>query len=91
MHYVPRLVQLPQLALLEVTDDPRTTPCIEDLPRIFGATGSANLMLRATSDQIRQHIDELDERNVFLLVSCQDSADAEDIIAFIRDRSKPLG
>jgi hypothetical protein len=48
-------------------------------------------MLRATSDQIRQHIDELDERNVFLLVSCQDSADAEDIIAFIRDRSKPLG
>jgi hypothetical protein len=90
LHYVPRLAQLPQLALLEVTDDPRTTPCIEDLPRVFGATGSANLMLRATSDQIRQHIDELGERNVFLLVSCQDGADSEDIIAFIRDRSKPL-
>lgn len=90
LHFVPRLAELPHLALLEVTDDPRSVHCIEDLPRILGATGSANLMLRATSDQVRQHIDELGERNVFLLVSCQDRADAEEILAFTRDRSKPL-
>jgi hypothetical protein len=90
LHYVPRLATLPRLALLEVTDDPKTPPCIEDLPRILDATGSANLMLHATSDQVRQHLDELRDRNVYLVVSCQDRADAEEIVAFTRDRSKPL-
>lgn len=90
LHYVPRLAELPSLALLEVTDDPRTAPCIEDLPRVLSATGSANLMLRATSDQIREHLHELEDRNAFLIVECQDRADAEDIVAFTRDRSKPL-
>jgi hypothetical protein len=90
LHYVPRLAELPGLALLEVTDDPRTTPCIENMPRILSATGSANLMLRATSDQIRQHVGDLAERNAFLQVSCEDRADAEDLVAFVRDRSKPL-
>jgi hypothetical protein len=90
LHYVPCLAELPGLALLEVTDDPRTLPCIEDLPRILGATGQANLMLRATSDQVRQRLEELGDRNVFLAVDCQDRADAEDIVAFVRDRSKPL-
>jgi hypothetical protein len=90
LHYVPRLAQLPHLALLEVTDDPKTAPCIEDLPRILTATGSVNLMLHATSDQVRRHLGELQERNVFLLVNCQDRADAEDIVALTRDRSKPL-
>jgi hypothetical protein len=90
LHYVPHLAELPGLALLEVTDDPRTPPCIEDLPRILAATGSANLLLRATSDQVRQHLDELGERNAFLQVSCRDRADAQDTVAFVRDRSKPL-
>jgi hypothetical protein len=90
LHYVPRLAELPHLALLEVTDDPRTPPCIEDLPRILSATGQANLLLRATSDQLRQHLGELDDRNVFLVVDCRDRADAEDVVAFVRDRSKPL-
>jgi hypothetical protein len=90
LHYVPRLAGLPRLALLEVTDDPKTVPCIEDLDRILGATGRANLMLHATSDQVRQRLDELQDRNVYLVVSCQDRADAEDILAFTRDRSKPL-
>jgi hypothetical protein len=90
LHYVPRLAQLPHLALLEVTDDPRTAPCIEDLPRVLGATGAAKLMLHATSDQVRRHLDDLRERNAFLQVTCQDRADAEDIVAFVRDRSKPL-
>jgi hypothetical protein len=90
LHYVPRLAQLPRLAMLEVSDDPKTTPCIEDLPRILDATGNANLMLRASSAQIRTHLDELHERNVYLLVTCQDRADAQDIIAFVRNRSKPL-
>jgi hypothetical protein len=90
LHYVPRLAELPHLALLEVTDDPKTVPCIEDLPRILGATGPANLMLHATSDQVRQHLGELEDRNVFLVVACRDRADAEDVLAFTRDRSKPL-
>ena len=90
LHYVPRLTELPRLALLEVTDDPRTVPCIEDLSRILDATGSANLMLRATSDQVRQYLGDLGDRNVYLVVNCQDRADAEDIVAFVRDRSKPL-
>jgi hypothetical protein len=83
-------VELPQLAMLEVTDDPRSPPCIEDLPHILGATGSVNLMLRATSEQVRAHLGELADRNAFLVVSCRDRADAKDIVAFVRDRSKPL-
>jgi hypothetical protein len=90
LHYVPRLANLRGLGLLEVTDDPRTTPCMEDLPRIKDATGSANLLLHATSDQVRTYLDGLGDRNAFLHVTCQDRADAEDVIAFVRDRSKPL-
>ena len=86
MHYVPQLAKLPGLALLEVTNDPTAPPTIEDLERVFAATELANLMLTVTSDQIREHLDELDSRNVFLQVDCQDRLDAEDIIAFVRDR-----
>jgi hypothetical protein len=89
-HHVPRLATLPHLALLEVTGDPKTIPPIDDLKRIFAATQSVNLMLHADSDQVREHIAELENRNAFLLVTCRDRADAEDIVAFVRDRSKPL-
>lgn len=90
LHYLPQLVQLPGLSLLEVTNDPKTPSSAEDLARIFSATGSANLMLTMTSDQVRTHLDEMKSRNIFLQVDCQDRADAEDVIAFVRDRSKPL-
>jgi len=90
MHHVPRLATLPHLALLEVTSDPKTIPPIEDLARLVAATQSVNLMLHADSDQVREHVAELKQRNVFLLVNCRDRADAEDIVAFVRDRSKPL-
>jgi hypothetical protein len=90
MHYVPFLTNLPQLAMLEVSHDPKTIRPIEDLERIFAATGSANLMLAGDSDQVRKHIEALACRNVFLQVSCTSREDAEDIIAFVRDRSQPL-
>ena len=44
-------------------------------------------MLAGTSDQVRERIDELKQRNVYLQVRCRDTADANDIIAFIRDAS----
>ena len=91
VHFLPRLAKLPGLAMLQVANDPKTTPVIEALPRILAVTGSANLMLRVVSDQIRSHIDELKCRNVFLYAFCQDHRDADDLVAFIRDRSKPLG
>ena len=78
------------MALLEIAFDPKTIPPIENLEQILKATQSANLMLYANSDQVRKHIDELDSRNVFLKVTCKDRGDAEDIVAFVRDRSKPL-
>lgn len=90
LHFAPRVAQLPNLALLEVTNDPKTAPAIEDLPRILAATGRANLMLYGTSDQVRAHIGELKARNVLLNVTCADRADAEDIVAFVRAESKPL-
>jgi len=90
MHYVPRLAQLPGLAMLEVSNDPKTPATIEDLPRVLGSTGTANLMLHVTSEELLAHIDELAERNVYFDVTCNDRKDAEDIIAFVRDRSKPL-
>lgn len=90
LHYLPKLVELPGLALLEVTNDPTVPPTIEDLERVLAATGSANLMLTLTSDQVRSHLDDLNTRNIFLQVECQDRDDAEDTIAFVRDRSKPL-
>lgn len=88
IHYVPRLAQLPNLALLEVSHDPKTPDPIEELPRIYAMTGSANLMLHATSDQVRQHFGELPKRNVFLNVACRDRKDAEDLIQQVRQNSK---
>jgi hypothetical protein len=90
VHFVPRVARLPGLRLLEVTNDPKTPGALCDLDRIFAATGSANLMLRGTADEVRTSIDRLKERNVFLQVSCRDRAEAEDIIALVRDRSRPL-
>lgn len=90
VHYVPHLVNLPNLSLLEVSHDPKTPEPIEELSRIFHLTGSVNLMLYATSDQVRRHIEELQERNVFLNVQCQDRADADDIVAFVRAHSRSL-
>ncbi len=89
MHFVPRVAQLPGIRLLEVTNDPGTPAALEDLDRVFAATGSANLMLHGTADQVLKAIDQLRERNVFFQVSCRDRAEAEDIVAFVRDRSKP--
>lgn len=90
MAYVPRLAQLPNLGLVEVTHDPKTAAPIDDLPRILAATGSANLLLHATSDQLRARIGELRGRNVLFDVTCRDRADAADVLRLVRDRSKPL-
>lgn len=90
LHYVPRLADLRNLAMLEVTHDPKTPPIFEDLERILGATKGVNLMLGGTSDQVRAHISELLDRNVFLQVSCKDRSDADDIVAFVRSKSKAL-
>ncbi len=90
LHYIPQLAQLPGMAMLDVTNDPGSPTTVEDLERIFAATGSANLMLAMTSNQVRAHLDEMDSRNIFLRVNCVDRADAEDVIAFVWDRSKAL-
>ena len=90
MHYVPQLSRLPGLALLEVTQDPKTPPVMENLRRIFSATGAAPLALTGTSQQVRAHIEELKERNCFLLVTCADRKDAETTLEFVRGHSKPL-
>jgi hypothetical protein len=91
LHFVPRVSQLKGMKMLEVSNDPKTPGALDDLDRIFGATGSANLMLHGTADEVRASIDRLKERNVFLQVSCRDRSEAKDIVAFVRDRSKPLG
>jgi hypothetical protein len=91
MHFVPKVAQLPHLALLEVTNDPKTTSALDDLPRVLANTGQANLMLTGSSDQVRAHMDELKERNVLLVVTCADRADAKDIIEFVRAHSQPFG
>jgi hypothetical protein len=94
LHFARKVADLPNLKLLEVTNDPKTPPALEDLERVLAATGSAtggaNLMLYGTSDQVRTHIEELESRNVFLDVTCSDRSDAEDIVAFVRAHSRPL-
>ena len=87
MHFIPKLAQLPGMTLLEVSNDPKTIGTLDDLDRIFAATGSANLMLHGTSDLVRANIDQLKARNVFLQATCQDQKDAEDVIAFVRKHS----
>lgn len=90
MHSVPRIARLPGMTLLEVTNDPKAPNALEDLDRIFVSTGKANLLLRGTAGQVRASIAGLKERNVYLLASCGDLKEAEDIVAFVRDKSKPL-
>ncbi len=88
MQFVPKVAQLPNLKLLEVSCDPKTVTPIENLPHILAQTGSANLLLEATSDQVRRRLEELKERNVFFNVQCTDQADAADIIQFVRRHTK---
>jgi hypothetical protein len=88
MHFVPKLAQLPGMTLLEVSNDPKIPGTLENLDQIFAATGSANLMLHGTSDEVRSCIDQLKARNVFLQVTCQDRKDAQDIIGLVRSYSK---
>jgi hypothetical protein len=90
LHYVPHLSQLSKLALLEVSHDPKTPAPIEDLSRILPVTGNANLMLHATPEQVRAHIEELKGRNVLFDVSCRDRDEAAVVIALVRSQSKPL-
>jgi hypothetical protein len=90
LHYVPQLARLPGMALLEVTNDPGSPTSVENLERVFQATGLAKLMLSMTSAQVRDYLDEMNGRNIFLRVDCTDWADAEDIIRFVRDRSRSL-
>jgi len=91
MHFLPHLIKLPNLALLEITNDPKTPAPIEELAKIFQSTGSASLMLHLTSEQLRKHIKQFKQRNVFFDVECSDRADAADIIALVRAHSRPLG
>ena len=90
MHFVPKLATLPNLGIIEVTNDPRTPPAAEDLPRVLAATGSARLMLHMNSDELRAHIDELNGRNVLFEAFCRNRKDAEDVVKLVRARSKPL-
>jgi hypothetical protein len=90
LHYLPTLATLPGLALLEITQDPKSARSADDLPRIFAATGGANLQLHFSSDEVRRCLPALAERNVHLDVTCRDRADAQDVIALVRRQSKPL-
>ena len=90
MHYIPQLSKLPGLALLEVTQDPKMPSILEELPRVFAATGSTALALSTNSRQVRQHIEELKQRNCYLMIACRDRKDAEETVKFVRRHSKPL-
>lgn len=90
MHHLPRLSQLPGLAMLEITNDPKTPEVMVDLPRVLAHTGRANLMIHASSEQVRAHVGELKTRNAYLDVACRDRADAADLVAFVRSHSKSL-
>jgi hypothetical protein len=91
MHFVPTVVTLPGLRVLQISNDPKTTPVPEDLERIHAIVPPhLPLMMHASSDQIRTHLRELRQRNVCLRVPCRDRADADDIVAFVRKESRPL-
>lgn len=91
MHFVPRVTTLPNLRVLQISNDPKTTPVPEDLPRIYAMTPpDLPLMMHATSEQIRSHLGELKQRNVCLRVPCLDRDDADDIVEFVRRESLPL-
>lgn len=91
MHFIPQLAQLPNLALLEVSRDPKTVHPLDDLQRILDATGDVALMLAASSDQVRAALPELARRNVVLDVTCRDAGDAADVVRVVRAATKPLG
>ena len=90
IHYLPSLLNLPNLSLLEISNDPKTVPPVEDLQRLLKITGDKKLMLLATSEQVKKNIQYLKECNVFLQVQCTDYKEAENIIDFIRQESKPI-
>lgn len=91
LRMVPRVAALPELRVLQISNDPKTTPVPEDLPRLYALTPpSLPLMMHATSDQIRAHLPELKQRNICLRVPCRDRADADDIVALVRRESRGL-
>lgn len=91
LHTLPDVVRLPGLRVLQISNDPKTPPAPEDLPRLYAIVPpTLPLMMHATSDQIRAHLPQLKERNICLRVPCRDRADADEIVALVRAESKPL-
>lgn len=84
LHFAPRAAQLPNMGLFEITNDPNVPTALTDLPRVLAAAPKVNLLLRGTSNEVRAHLHELKERNVFFDINCADRKDADDIIAFVR-------
>ncbi len=71
IHYVQRLATLPKLVMLQVSDDPKTIPPIEDLPRILSRRNRPSQFDVIRKQQSgAENIDELSCRNVFLQVNC---------------------
>jgi hypothetical protein len=90
MHYLPRLVGLQNLKLIQVQDDPQVGSNMKNLEAIFAATGDRALLLSGTANEILQNLELLATRNVYLRAYCDCRDEAEALLAAVREHSSPL-
>lgn len=86
-HQRDNLMDMDALTIFHWRQDPKTPRPIEDLDALMPAAKRKIVMISATADEIRQHIDRLAEGRLFVQVDCRDQAEMNEIVELVRQRA----
>ena len=89
LHFLDQVAKIPNLKLLEISEDPNTPKPIENLDSIYDQTlGISHLMIHGTADQFKKNIHKLKQRNVLCDVLCTTKDEAKEMVSFINKHSR---
>lgn len=82
-----RMAALRGLTVLQISSDPNTLRPADDLPYLFAQVGLTPVCLECTPEEMRSHITDFARGRCLLRVSCQDTAEAQEMIDLVREHS----
>lgn len=86
-HIHAQLAKLPHLKLLEQSWDPNCSRPVERLPELFEAHEGLPLMIRCHARDVYEHIGELTQGRVVIMLNVDDVAQGREVMRFIRKHS----
>lgn len=88
LHFLDQVAEIPNLKLLEISEDPTAPEPIETLETIYASTPGINhFMIHGTPDQFKENIHKLKQRNIFCDVLCRTENEAKEMVRFINRHS----